>query len=145
MVKEPVAAETVFADTVVNDPVVPLTVAALIVPVLVMLVYVMPVSVVAKFMTSFMECVCPSIATLLPPTVIEENVPSVLVMAVSVIPESFASIAETDADTVAMFPLRLVREASSPVTYAIVWVCPSNATALPFTVNDDAWRLENVI
>ena len=90
------------------------------------------------------ECECPTRATLLPPTVIEENVPVDLVMAFCVTPVKALLIAETDADTVAMFPLRVDSEALSPVTCDIVWVCPSNATALPFTVNELASRVEKV-
>lgn len=47
-------------------------VAAVTVPVLVMSVYVIPVNVVDRFVTSFMECVCPDKATELPPTVNED-------------------------------------------------------------------------
>ena len=128
----------------VKLPVVPDIVAALIVPVLVMSVYVMPVIVADRPVTSLMECLWPERATLLPPTVIEENVPVDLAMAFYVTPDRTVFIAETDADTVAMFPLRVVREASSPVTCAIVWTCPSSATALPFTVNELASRVEKV-
>ena len=149
MVKEPVAADTVPADTVVKEPVPPFTVVPLIVgaltyPVLDILAYVMPVKDALRLTTSFMEWVCPERATLLPPTVIEENVPVDLVMAFYVTPDKAVFIAETDADTVAMFPLRVVREASRPVTCDMVWTCPSKATALPFTVNELASRVEKV-
>ena len=128
----------------VKLPLVPDIVAALIVPILVMSVDVMPVSVVDRFVMSFMECVCPARATLLPPTVIEENVPVDLVMAFYVTPVKAVFIADTEADTAEMSPLRVVREALRPVTCAIVWVCPSNATALPFTVNELASMVEKV-
>ena len=128
----------------VKLPLVPDIVAALIVPVLVMLVYVMPVRLAARLVTSAMECVCPARATLLPPTVIEENVPVDLVMAFYVTPVKAVFIADTEADTAEMSPLRVVREALRPVICAIVWVCPSNATALPFTVNELASMVEKV-
>lgn len=83
-------------------------VAAVIVPDFVMSVYVIPDNVADRFVTSFMEWVCPERATLLVPTLRVVNVPEVFVMEVSVIPESFVSIA--------------LKEAESPVTYAIVWV-----------------------
>jgi hypothetical protein len=103
-----------FAEIVVavNDAV-PVTfklvkepVAAVTVPVFVMSVYVIPDNVVDRFVTSFMECVCPERATLLVPTLRVVNVPVFFVMEVSVIPESFVSIA--------------LKEAESPVTSAIV-------------------------
>lgn len=81
---------------------------------------------------------------MLPPTVIEENVPVDLVMAFYVTPVKAVFIADTEADTAEMSPLRVVREALRPVTCAIVWVCPSNATALPFTVNELASMVEKV-
>ena len=75
---------------------------------------------------------------------IEENVPVDLVMVLLVTPDKAVLIADTEAERVEMLPLRVVKEASSPVTCAIVWVCPSNATALPFTVNELASRVEKV-
>lgn len=81
---------------------------------------------------------------MLPPTVIEENVPVDLVMAFYVTPVKAVFIADTEADTAEMSPLRVVREALRPVICAIVWVCPSNATALPFTVNELASMVEKV-
>ena len=83
-----------FAEMVVavNDAV-PVTfklvkepVAAVTVPVFVMSVYVIPDNVVDRFVTSFMECVCPERATLLVPTLRVVNVPVFFVMAVDVMP-----------------------------------------------------------
>ena len=73
------------------------------------------------------------------------NVPEVFVMVLDVIPDKAALIADTEAERVEMLPLRVDREALSPVTCDIVWVCPSNATALPFTVRELASIAENVI
>ena len=57
-----------------------------------------------------------------PVTVRLVNVPVDLVMAFYVTPVNAVPIADTEEDTVAMSPLRVDREALSPVTSAIVWV-----------------------